>query len=118
MKLKVAYNAPVVLTFALAAVVVQLFPEPLHSWFAAYPDSSYGTAHLWVGMFAHPLGHASWDHLLANFMLILLVGPILEERHGSMRLLAMILVTAFVTGLANMIFSHNHARWARAASRS
>lgn len=106
MKLKVAYNAPVVLTFAIAAVVVQLLPQSLHEWFAAYPDTSYG-AHLYVGFFTHILGHASWDHLLANFMLILLVGPILEERHGSLRLLLMILGTAFVTGLANLTFSHH-----------
>jgi membrane associated rhomboid family serine protease len=105
-KLKVAYNAPVVLTFAIAAVVVQMLPASIHDWFAAYPDSSYG-AHMWVGLVSHPLGHANWDHLLGNFMLILLVGPILEERHGSLRLLAMILVTAIVTGFANILFS-NH----------
>ncbi len=107
MKLRVAYNAPVVLTFAIAAVVVQLLPTSLHTWFQAYPDASYGDAHLWVGMFSHILGHANWDHLLANFMLILLVGPILEERHGSLRFLVMILGTALVTGLANLTFS-NH----------
>jgi membrane associated rhomboid family serine protease len=107
-KLKVAYNAPVVLTFALAAIIVQMLPASLHTWFQAYPDASYGEAHLWVGMFTHPLGHASWDHQLANFMLILLIGPILEERHGSLRLLAMMLVTALVTGLATMLFSHHY----------
>lgn len=106
MKLKVAYNAPVVLTFAILAVIVQLMPQSVHEWFQAYPDASYGV-HTWIGLFSHILGHAGWDHLLANFMLILLVGPILEERHGSLRLLLMILVTAGVTGLANMLFS-NH----------
>ncbi len=35
-------------------------------------------------------------------MVILLIGPILEERHGSLPLLGMILVTALVTGLANL----------------
>jgi membrane associated rhomboid family serine protease len=38
-------------------------------------------------------------------MLILLLGPILEERHGSMSLLIMILITALITGLANLVFS-------------
>src|SRR5262249_30582320 len=36
---------------------------------------------------------------------ILLIGPILEERHGSRALLIMILLTALMTGLANLVFS-------------
>src|SRR5262249_25767245 len=47
----------------------------------------------------------SWQHLISNFMLILLLGPILEERHGSGPLLFMILMTAFITGLASLVFS-------------
>jgi membrane associated rhomboid family serine protease len=39
-------------------------------------------------------------------MLILLLGPILEERHGSAQLLIMILLTALITGLANLAFSN------------
>jgi membrane associated rhomboid family serine protease len=103
-KLRVTYNAPVVLTFTLAAVAVYLLPDAMKLWFVASPQLG-GGAHFYVGLFSHILGHASWEHLLGNFMLILLLGPILEERHGSKGLLAMILVTALVTGLANAIFS-------------
>ena len=107
-KLRITYNAPVILTFTLAAVVVfvltQAVPE-LRSWFMAYPK--LGDAHAYVGLFSHILGHESWEHLLGNFMLILLIGPILEERHGSVTLLGMILITALVTGLANLAFSNN-----------
>ncbi|MEO8552574.1 MAG: rhomboid family intramembrane serine protease [Kofleriaceae bacterium] len=108
MKLRITYNAPVVLTFALAAVAVfvvtQLVP-PAQQWFASYPH--LGPAQSYAGLFTHILGHGSWEHLLANFMLILLIGPMLEERHGSVPLLVMILVTALVTGLANLaIGSH------------
>jgi membrane associated rhomboid family serine protease len=103
-KFKITYNAPVTLTFALAAVVVQLLPLEGKSWFVSYPSFDYGTR-AYVGMVSHVLGHANWDHLLANFTLILLLGPILEERHGSRQLLAMILITAVVTGLINMLIS-------------
>lgn len=102
-KLRVTYNAPVVLTFTLAAIVVYLLPDSLRAWFVATPH--VGGAHFYVGLFSHILGHASWEHLLGNFMLILLLGPILEERHGSKALLAMILVTALVTGLVNATLS-------------
>ena len=103
-KFRLTYNAPVVLTFTLAAVAAYLLPDSVHDWFAAYPSFKYG-AHAYLGLFTHILGHANWEHLLGNFMLILLLGPILEERHGSLSLLVMILVTALVTGFANMAFS-------------
>ena len=105
-KLRITYNAPVVLTFALLALVVTLLPMDLRRhYFAAHPTfiewSSY------TGLFTHMLAHADFEHYLGNFMLILLLGPILEERHGSLSLLIMMLVTALVTGLANVVLSGN-----------
>lgn len=55
-------------------------------------------------LITHILGHADWNHLVGNFTLILIIGPILEEKYGSNRLLVMILLTALVTGLINGIF--------------
>jgi membrane associated rhomboid family serine protease len=105
-KLRISYNAPVVLTFALAAVAVFIITrlgDGVASWFVAWPE--LGSIRSYVGLFTHILGHQSWEHLLGNFMLILLLGPILEERHGSIPLLIMILLTALITGLANLAFS-------------
>ena len=105
-KLRISYNAPVVLTFALAAVAVFIITrlgDGVASWFVAWPE--LGSIRSYVGLFTHILGHESWQHLLGNFMLILLIGPILEERHGSIPLLIMILLTALITGLANLVFS-------------
>jgi membrane associated rhomboid family serine protease len=102
-KIRVSYNAPVILTFGLLAVAVFLLPDSVMlQWFAAKPELR-GPADF-IGLVSHVLGHAQWDHLLGNFMLILLVGPLLEERHGSLRLLVMILTTALVTGLVNAAF--------------
>ena len=105
-KLRITYNAPVVLTFALAAVAVHILTSLVPAatqWFAAYPHLDSTQAY--VGLFSHILGHGNWQHLISNFMLILLLGPILEERHGSGPLLVMILLTAAITGLANLLFS-------------
>jgi membrane associated rhomboid family serine protease len=105
-KLRITYNAPVVLTFALAAVVVFIVTQAASEsvrWFQAYPELDRTQAY--VGLFTHVLGHANWQHLISNFMLILLLGPILEERHGSGPLLIMIALTALITGLANLVFS-------------
>jgi membrane associated rhomboid family serine protease len=103
-KLRITYNAPVVLTFTLAAVVVYILPNVVRdTWFVAQPHVS--DVHGYVGLVTYVLGHGSWQHLLSNFMLILLIGPILEERHGSIPLLIMITITALVGGLANMVLS-------------
>jgi membrane associated rhomboid family serine protease len=105
-KLRITYNAPVVLTFALAAVAVHLFVYLLpdaQRWFVAWPKIV--DARGWVGLFTHILGHANWQHLFGNFMLILLLGPILEERHGSGPLFTMIALTALITGLVNLVFA-------------
>ncbi len=103
-KLRVTYNAPVVLTFAVLALIVTFLPEETRvHYFAAHPKLYDWTSYL--GLFTHILGHGSWEHYLGNFMLILLLGPILEERHGSLRLLIMMLITALVTGLANVVLS-------------
>ena len=100
-RFRITYNAPVVLTLAVAAAIVQLLPDDTKLWFAAWPK--FYDARSYVGLVSHVLGHANWDHLLANFTLILLIGPILEERHGSRALLGMIGITAVVTGLVNVM---------------
>jgi membrane associated rhomboid family serine protease len=105
-KLRISYNAPVVLTFALAAVAVFAIGSQVPSfraWFVAWPE--FHDTRSYVGLFSHILGHASWQHLLGNFMLILLIGPILEERFGSLQLLIMVLITALVTGIINVTIS-------------
>jgi membrane associated rhomboid family serine protease len=102
-RLRITYNAPVVLTFALAATLVHVINGGPSSWFAAWPE--FHDARSYVGLFSHILGHGNWDHLLSNFTMILLLGPILEERHGSLSLLLMIAITALITGLINVTFS-------------
>jgi membrane associated rhomboid family serine protease len=66
-------------------------------------DFSFGLRNI-VDLFTHVIGHADWDHLIGNFSIILLVGPILEKDYGSESLLFMMAVTALVTGLLNVIF--------------
>ena len=105
-KLRITYNAPVILTFALAATIVQLIGDSARQYCMASPDLDGWRSYL--GLFSHILGHANWDHLLGNFAVILLVGPILEERHGSLSILAMIAVTALITGLANTVLSDTY----------
>lgn len=99
-RFRITYNAPVVLTFALIAVLVHVLGDSVKHFFVMRPrlDNAFD----YFALVSHIAGHVSWEHLLGNFTLILLLGPILEERHGSARLLGMIVTTALVTSLLNL----------------
>ncbi|MDD6102220.1 MAG: rhomboid family intramembrane serine protease [Clostridiales bacterium] len=108
---KLNYNAPVTLTFALISLLALLLSSITkgasnHAVFMTYRDSLTNPL-MYIRLFTHVLGHANWSHYMGNMLLILLLGPILEEKYGSMNLLEMILITAFITGVANnLLFPH------------
>ena len=109
--LKIQYNSPVVLTFAILSFLALLLGYVTHGrsttlFFCVY-RSSFTDPFTYVRLFGHVLGHASLEHYANNMMLILLLGPILEEKYGSRKLLVMMAVTAFVTGLINVLFFQN-----------
>jgi membrane associated rhomboid family serine protease len=113
--MRIKYNSPVVLTFTFicAAVLIlsqTLFRDLNRAWFMVPGRGGFdtGSVRCWITLFTHVIGHANWTHLLANFSFILLIGPILEENYGTLRLLFMMTVTALVTGILNvLLFSGN-----------
>ena len=54
--------------------------------------------------FGHVLGHSGYAHYIGNMVLILVLGPNLEDRFGSWNVLWAILLTALVSGLVQFIF--------------
>jgi membrane associated rhomboid family serine protease len=109
--MRLKYNAPTVLTYTFlsAAVLIlslSLLPSLTERWFVVpgKKDFSPSELHGWVGILTHVMGHANWTHLVSNFSVILLIGPILEEIYGSLSLLLMIVITAMVTGILNVLF--------------
>ena len=57
----------------------------------------------YIRLFGHVLGHANWEHFLNNMLLLLVVGPPMEEKYGSIPLLKGILFTALVTGVLQCV---------------
>ncbi|MFP4483363.1 MAG: rhomboid family intramembrane serine protease [Spirochaetaceae bacterium] len=107
--MRIRYNAPVTLTYALLSTIVLVLDQLLgagltRSIFAIGPTMDPGNVLDWIRLFTHVIGHANWAHLLTNFAFILLLGPILEEKYGSGSLVLMMALTALVTGLLNVIF--------------
>lgn len=110
---KIQYNAPVVLTFtflSLAALLLDFATQGKSTQllFCVYRSSPRDPL-TYVRLLGHVLGHASVSHYMSNMMLFLLLGPMIEEKYGSGRMLGMILVTALVTGLVNIALFSNVA---------
>ena len=107
-KIRITFNAPLVLSFALACTVATIIRlivgDATDRIFATYA-SSWADPMTYVRLFTHVLGHTGFAHLLGNMAYILLLGPMLEEKYGWKNLLLVILVTALVTGLFhNLLF--------------
>ncbi len=105
--MKISYNSPVILTFALICTAVffidSIMAGGLMSYFAVGTQFSAHPVVLF-SMFSHVIGHGSIDHLLGNMTFILLLGPIVEEKYGSNKIIFMIVITALITAIINMAF--------------
>ena len=107
-KIRLSFNSPVILGFTLACFIVLILDKVTGSastraFFSVY-RSSLASPFTYIRFFGHVLGHASWDHFFGNIMMLLVVGPLLEEKYGSANILFVILATALVTGVINFIF--------------
>lgn len=107
-ELRIQYNAPVVLTFsllALGALLLGFATDGTSTWmlFSVY-RSPLTQPLTYLRFFTHVLGHANYAHFINNIMLLLVIGPPMEEKYGSRRLLACIVLTAFASGLVQFIF--------------
>jgi len=105
----IKYNAPTTLTFTIVCAAVLLFsaivPGLTESWFSAPGRGSFDPASIrdYLRLFTHVIGHSGINHYLSNFSFILLLGPILEASYGSLSVLLMMSITAFITGVLNIL---------------
>ena len=105
--LRISFNSPVVLTFALiclGAYLLNILTGGKSNFLLFEVYRAPLTDPLtYVRMFAHVFGHASWSHLINNMTLLLVIGPLLEEKYGSKDLLIVTITTALVTGIVHFI---------------
>jgi rhomboid protease GluP len=106
--MRVRYNSPVILTFALASAIVLIVNQITGgrftpTLFILNPSFSASNPVDWLRLVLYVVGHRDWAHLISNFSFILLIGPVLEEKYGSLPILLMMLVTALATGFLNIL---------------
>lgn len=107
--MRLKFNSPVILGFSLLCVLVffvnKILLGQLIPFFALGHVNLLNPISL-ITLFTHVIGHASLEHLIGNLTFILLVGPIVEEKYGDRRTLFMIVMTALITGILNILFFH------------
>lgn len=105
MKKRITFNSPVILAFVfislLAMAANYLTAGASNQLLFMTYHSSPANPLTYVRFFTHVLGHAGWSHYIGNMMYILLLGPMLEEKYGSAKIVEIICITAVVTGVLN-----------------
>ena len=99
-------NSPVILGFFFICIAV-LVVNSLTGGMANRMLACYRTGWLdpfqYLRLFTHILAHQNFSHLANNFLLILAVGPMVEEKYGSKNTAVMFLFTAAVTGAIHLL---------------
>lgn len=104
-KIGISFNSPVVLIFTFicfGAWILGVITDHASTnlLFSVY-NSSLMNPFTYFRFVGHIFGHADFQHFMGNIMLILVIGPLLEEKYGSKNLIVVILATALVTGIIN-----------------
>ena len=105
------YNSIVIITYFLVSLLAWLLNtisrgKANELFFSNYRSSLLNPL-TYLRLFTHSIGHKDIDHLISNFLYILLIGPMIEEKYGSINLLIMLLITSLVISIFNIIF-HNY----------
>ncbi len=108
-RLKLTYNSPVILTFAgicLLSLILNMITRGLTNrlLFVCYGHPSPFDPLTYLRVFTYVFGHADFAHFSGNMTMLLLIGPIVEERYGSWNLSIMTAVTALLGGILNSLF--------------
>jgi membrane associated rhomboid family serine protease len=111
MPFSLQYNSPVVLSFSIVAIAVfaldKLLSGTVMPLFTLYPSFDSTNFVSYFRLVSHPFGHVSIDHLWGNLTFLLLLGPVIEEKYGSIATLFMILVTTVATAILHILLFNN-----------
>ena len=103
-------NAPFILWLtglAFILVVVDLLSGGFMRSLFAVKRTSFTDPMQYIRLFSYVLVHASPAHYVGNFMMILAIGPMVEEKYGSGRIGLAAVITTLITGLGSVIFFPN-----------
>lgn len=99
--MRVTFNAPVSLGLSLGGLIVfgleYFFPGlTLRAFSSPASYANYVQFDL-LRSVSYVLGHGSWSHYASNALFLLLIGPAVEEKYGSWKVLGLVILTAAIT---------------------
>ena len=101
------YNAPVTISIFFLSLLALILGRVTDGWTTTHLFSVYRSSItdplFYARLFLHVLGHANWSHFINNMLLLLVVGPPLEEKYGSRTLLLGVAFTALVSGILQCV---------------
>lgn len=107
-----SYNSVVILSYffiCLFVLIINYLSKDKLNNFLAFRRGSIFNPMNYIRLIASGFCHKDWEHFRNNFVIILLIGPLLEEKYGSINLLYMILITSFVSSIFHLIFYNSSA---------
>lgn len=102
-----SYNSVVVISYFLICFllfVLNVVSKSKINRFLACRRGNIFNPLFYIRLVFSGLCHEDWNHFKNNFLIILLIGPMLEEKYGSLNLLYMLLITSSVSGIFHLIF--------------
>jgi len=103
-------NSPVILGLTIVALLVLLIDliTPVDMiMLLGVRRTSMADPMQYVRLFSYVAVHADVAHYVGNFMMILAIGPMVEEKYGSGRLVLTIAITTLIIGLISIVFFSN-----------
>ena len=107
--MKITFNAPAILTFCFLCVGVHILNDGIGLFtdsFILKPYWEFSEFGWYFRLFSNTLGHANAEHLIGNLMYILLLGPLVEEKYGTKKMILLLVATALICSFIHLTFSN------------
>ena len=103
-----SYNSKVILSFFFICLVLlildYIFRHKISDFLALRRGSIFNPM-TYIRFITNSFVSKDWSHFRNNFLYILLLGPMLEEKYGSLAILQMMLITSLFSSLIVLLFS-------------
>ncbi len=107
-----SYNSVVIISYfliCLLVLIIDTISKGKLNNFLTTRRGSLLNPMTYIRLVTSGLCHKDWTHFRNNFVMILLVGPLLEEKYGSIPMLEMIIITTIASSLVHLFIYENGA---------
>jgi GlpG protein len=105
-----SYNSVVILSYFFICLIMLILnaisKNKINNFLVIRRGSIFNPMN-YVRLVLSGLCHSDWSHFRNNFLTILLIGPMLEEKYGSVHILQMIIMTSIISSLIYLILHNN-----------